>query len=1209
MTREPFDILDFPLDGLRLIEASAGTGKTFSLAGLYLRLIVEKQLNVRNILVMTFTRAATQELRERIRMRLAAAARLAAHPLPGTPTDPEAAIALAIVARASQLESREHIARRLRDAASRMDEATISTIHAFAHQAAQENAFDSGLPFDRGTQVDDASARNRAIDDYWRSHVFGRSPGQCAAFRELWPTAEDLRRHIGPALEQPHLHLYGPSDAALRSLADRATRLWQSEHATFEDLLQNAYAADALLKKPGTLYRAVQESGGVPRLLESFGHCLDGTASGHALLPAWIDDLANDAGVRKHFKKHALATHRPQDLELVQALAALAPVARAAAVRAAVATVRTTLRSRKQRAREFSFADMIEMLHDAVTDPARGAALATALHRNWPYALVDEFQDTDPLQYEILRRVYQGDEPGALVMVGDPKQAIFGFRGGDVFAYLAAANDAQGCYELRTNFRSSQGVLDGIRALFAGPATHTAHGEFLIPGIRFHSVTAGRDDGDRIIVRDGQPLPSFTAWALEEAAIASGRGKRRLLDATVAEICALLHPESGARMRRNGGNDTPIAPGDIAVLVNTNREAAEVQQGLARRGVAAVCLQRASVFASTEARDLLLVLRAAESAARPEAIRAALSTPVFGLRAADLLALADDDGAWQRWVDRFQSAHETWLEAGVLALLEPMLQDAAPRLLALDDGERRMTNYLQLAELLSQAGSETFGVAGLLRWLTDQIHQPDGQAAPDARQLRLESDDALVRIVTIHRVKGLQYGIVFVPFLPWLGPKVADDPRIWHDSDGRACIDAATRTSEHKAQATLEARAESLRLLYVALTRAEQACYVGWGAINTAQNSALAWLLHADAVAEPQKLTGGKQPPAWLTPATARAALDAWAARARGAVHVAPLPQVLAADYRAPAGSPPSGDARSDFPERRPDWFVLSYSRLVAGGRHQEPGSGDDDEAPDPLPDANEASATDGAAIALRGSGFGTAVHRILEQLDPGAWPAPGRPWVDDQLSIVERALANAGMPLGDDGPRAMLVRAVADLVSRTLHTPLPLIGPLARIPAERRLVEMEFFMALGGGRSRTIVEFLNHHGYGRGLQIERRQQALNGLMQGFVDLTVEADGRYWIVDYKTNHLGTRLDDYRPDALALAVRRGHYDLQYLIYLVALHRHLRRSLPDYDASEHLGGAQYLFVRGLSGSDARTGVHVDSPPPPFIVALDALFAGKS
>lgn len=1212
MTREPFDLLTFPLDGLRLIEASAGTGKTFSLAGLYLRLLLEKQVAVRDILVMTFTKAATQELRERIRARITVAARIAADPDHAEAGNAEHDIAVRLIAAAEQQESRARIAQRLRDAAARMDDATIATIHGFAQQAAQENAFESALPFDRGTQVDDPGLLLQAVTDYWRSQVLGHAPEPARAFTDLWPKPDALYEDLQPGLERPYLDIRHGSPGSLAALWERAGNLWEREHRALHELLCTAVDGNHLLKnKP--LRQAIEASGGVDALMSRVAAGLAGSAAGHPALPAWIADLASDDGVARSVKKASLKKIRPQDLELVQALAALAPAGRIAALEHAFSTVRGSIERRKRDGRLFSFADMIEMLHSAVTHPDRGPELARALRRAWPYALVDEFQDTDPLQYEILRAIYRnpeaGETPGSLIMIGDPKQAIFAFRGGDVFAYLQAARDADGRYDLAVNYRSSQGVLDGIDALFRGPAAATAPGEFLVPDIRFHPVQSGRPADSPTLVRDGQRLTPVTVWQLPDDANKADDARTRLVDATVAGIHALLDPEQGARSRDQSGHETPVRPNDIAVLVSRNRDAADVQRALARRGIGAVCLQPDSVFASSEATDLLYFLRAADSSARPEAVRAALTTPLFGLRMADLVTLSEDEVAWHRHAGVFQDAHEIWRTRGLLAMLEPAFQAAAPRVLGLEDGERRMTNYLQLAELLAQAETETFGFGGLIHWLAHQIAHPEPYAEVDAQQLKLESDDELVRITTVHRAKGLEYSIVFAPFTPFLGARDQKPPLIYHDDAGKAWLDFSV-DGDGRPLANGESRAESLRLLYVALTRARQACYFAWGPVNGAQNSALGWLLHAGDGIEPGAVANQPRSPGPATSEVVTRRLQEYAARANGAVRVCELPEPLQAGLRVAPGAAPQGNARTDLPRRRADWSVTSFSRLVAGGKHRTADSGADDEVLElpattvPIPVEPQPLEH---PIALRGPAFGTAVHQLLERIDdPAAWPAPGERPQAAHLDRAVRCLLSAGLPLGEGPDRNALLDAVCRLVARTLHTPLPGIGPLAAVPPSRRLVEMEFFLALGGEGIGHLVEVLNAHGYPINLGSERAQQTLNGLMQGYIDLTVEANGRYWVVDYKTNDLGGDRSDYQGDALARAVRYGHYDLQYLIYLVALHRHLRHTLPGYDPEQHLGGAQYLFLRGLDGSGSR-GVFVDTPPAALINALDAVFGG--
>ncbi len=666
------------------------------------------------------------------------------------------------------------------------------------------------------------------------------------------------------------------------------------------------------------------------------------------------------------------------------------------------------------------------------------------------------------------------------------------------------------------------------------------------------------------------------------------------------------------------------------MLVNTNREAADVQRALARRGIAAVCLHRASVFESGEAEDLLYVLRAADSAARPEAVRAALATPLFGRRMADLLALAGEDAAWQAATARFQDLHETWRSRGLLAMLEPLLQEAAPRLLALEDGERRLTNYLQLAELLAHAETETFGFAGLIQWLAEQMAHPQPDAEVESQQLKLESDDELVRITTVHRAKGLQFPIVFVPFTPFQAARDAKAPWVFHDGDGRAWLDCGIDGDERRTIARREARAESLRLLYVALTRAEDACYFGWGGVSVAQNAALAWLLHAGAGADATKISGARKAPDWLDAASVADRLHALAARANGAVRVTAPPAPLHTGFRVSLGAPPDGAPRDDLPQRRADWSVFSFSRLVAGGRHPAAGSGSDDEMlelppaaalehvgatsrsrspADPTPPAPTTTTRIPHPIPLRGPAFGTAIHQLLEAItSPSAWPSPDARANHAERSLAARHLHDHGLPLGEGTDRAALLDAVCGLISRTLHTPLPDIGPIAGISAGRRLAEMEFFLALGGERFGRFLERLNAHGYGVSLPPERTRQVLAGLMQGFVDLIVEVDGRYWVIDYKTNDLGDDMAGYQSAALARAVRFGQYDLQYLIYLVALHRHLTQTLPGYDPERHLGGAQYLFLRGLDGTSAATGVFVDRPPPDLIEELDALLGAR-
>ena len=1199
---ERFDAGQMPLDGLRLIEASAGTGKTFSLAGLYLRLLLEQWLSVREILVMTFTRAATQELRERIRARLAQAARLAVDPDSADADNTEQQFALDIINKVATRRGRDAIATHLRESAARMDEATICTIHRFAQQAAAENAFDSALPFDRGEQVDDGPLHQEVIADYWRGQVIGRAGHQAQAFLQLWSDPEALAKDLGPVLQKAHVQLVGPTAKVITEKTEQTRQLWQKEQAALAKLLEQAEEENACFKNKG-LDKVMAAAGGAAGLMEQLDSGLAGTSEGHAGLPDWISDMADAESIAKHIKKKpAKDWFHPQNLALVQALAELQALGRLAALRAALASVREEALERKRARRQYSFNDMITGLHEAIHSTDSGDALADSLHRTWPWALVDEFQDTDPLQYAILKRIYARRDRGGLLMIGDPKQAIYGFRGGDVFAYLQASGDATARYSLDTNFRSTANVLSAVETVFRAGGEQA----FVIDRIHFQSVNAGRRDGDRIISRDAQPLPAMTLWQVDDAA-SKQDAEGDLIDAAVHQIHELLDGNTLIVSDNKDEAEQTLKPADIAVLVNTNAQAADMQRALSRRGIAAVCLHQKSVFASEEALDMLRLLRAVATPADEDALRAALATPLLGQRMGDLIRLAQEEQEWQANNARFQSAHERWRQAGVLAMLRPLLQEEAPRLLAHEDGERRMTNYLQLAELLQQASGEQFGFAGLIRWLEEAIQSPSSDSGDaDEQQLRLESDDALIRIATVHKVKGLQYRIVLLPFAPLLGAMGSDKPPfLYHDDRGQACLDFNTGThADAQQRAVAENRAEAIRLLYVALTRAEQACYLPWGPINTAQNGALAWLLHQADGADARQRFASTKPPAWLNAETTAQRLNELAAASGGCIEVRPLPAPLSEDAPRPASTPPEGQARSDWPAARRPWSVFSFSRLIRGASHaMSSDTGGDDEAPD-----EQLADVASGELHLRGATFGTAVHDILENADFTTWPGPDDDLGNAEMSLIENTLMAAGLPLPDGKAHGTLLKQVGLLISRCLHTPIDGIGPLAALPPGQRVAEMEFILGLGGSRTGDIMKLIQSHGYGGDLPEARQRQLLEGLMHGYIDLTVEADGRYYVIDYKSNDLGPDQRHYRGDALKQAVHAAHYDLQYLIYTVALHRHLGKRLPGYDPEKHLGGVRYLFLRGMTGEDKADGVFSDSPPVALVRALDALFAGQ-
>jgi exodeoxyribonuclease V beta subunit len=1196
----PFNPATMPLDGIRLVEASAGTGKTHSLAGLYLRLIVEKDLDVREILVMTFTRAASQELRERLRERLAHAATVAARPA-GEAADNETAFAEAVIAGCGD---RATAAARWREAATRIDQATITTIHGFAQRAAGENAFESSLPFDRGDQADDRAVQAEAAADYWRERVFADDAQAASALLELWPSPEQLTNDLAAVLSKPHARLRHPDPGALSALLAEARACWPNDRAAFVELLERARDEDAAFTR-GAL-KGWLEDPGPEAIAERIDRGLAGTSDGFPALPAIVSALGDDEAVATVIKKKPAGTWcRPQDLASMPLLATLRARGRTAAIAAAADAVKQRANELKRQRRLYSFQDMIDGLYEALAEPTKGPPLASALRRTWPWALVDEFQDTDPLQYAILRRLYADDAPeaGGLMLIGDPKQAIYGFRGGDVFAYLAAAAEADAVYSMATNFRSAPAVLDGLDAIFRqAPAR-----PFVLDGIDYRAVTPAPSTAGHRPCLDGAEIAGLTAWAVpEDAGTAKEAVQGQLMSATVARIAELLDSERGQWLSADGATE-PVRPSDIAVLVNTNREAAAMQAALNAAGVAAVCIQPASVFAQSAARDIQWLLEAAALPFERERLRRALTTPLFGYRLGDLIALESDSAAWATITETFQAAHRRWARLGVQAMAEPFLQSGAARVMTRPDGERCVTNYLHILERLQAAEHEVFGMSGLIRWLSQARRDADEGEVGDAERVRLDNDGDLVRVTTVHKAKGLEFAIVFVPYAPWLGtgPDPGKPPRSFHDADQQAVVDLGEDADDADCvQARREHRAEQVRSLYVALTRAEQACFFAWGALNAAADSGLAWLLHQGDGASDEVWHGSGKLPPWLDAATAAARLDE-AARASGqGLRVCPLPIDPPIAPRRTSSDPAMlGDARQDLPAPRAPWAVVSFTglagRLDAGA---EPVAGADD-VDEPAEDVTTTPpAAPEVAMTPRGPGFGQAVHDLFETEPFAGWYQPPSEPDAAQREIVAASLRRHGIDTAAD-PEA--VTTTAALVGRTVHTPLPGIGTLAGLAPQQSVAEMAFFLRLGGARGQAVTDAMREAGYGPRGGIE--DTTLRGLMQGFIDLVVEVDGRYWVLDYKTNALGPQRRDYAPEALAAAMRAHHYDLQYLIYTVALHRHLRQRLPGYRAATHLGGAQYLFVRAMDPAEPATGVYCDQPDPALIEHLDALFDG--
>lgn len=1193
-----FDAVSLPtLEGMHLVEAGAGTGKTFNITLILLRLLVERELELRRVLVVTFTEAATEELRARIRERLVEARDLADALAAGKPAT---ALPAGPLSELFQRWLRDHdpetLQRRLALAVLSVDELAVHTIHGFCQRALRDHAFGCGGLFDRGEIVSDRELLKTLCKDYWREHLLELGPDESAWLaRCLVGSGKRLSgpEHLAAAIEPlvtrlPAQRLGAPEPGELARLETRLRELHAQTAAAFAEpeALLDAFSGPEQLNQ-----RSYPWAEHAPRL-HGIGAWLQ---SGELWRePPEKADKYTAAALAKGTRKGAQAPLHPAFHllgELLVLRERVAPLKRAQLLVDAASFVQEQMRAHKLRLHAYSYDDMIAVLAEAVEHPEYGRRLRSALHASHPYALVDEFQDTDPLQYRIFRRIYAGRTDGGLMMIGDPKQAIYSFRGGDVFAYMGAVGEAEQRHTLIHNWRSSPCYIHALNSVFR----HAEPRPFLYDRIPYRPARTPPAVRKPQLLVGGRPIAPLTFWHVGSA---EGKGKiaktgavPRILRACAGEIAALLRrARAGDAVYSDSGK--ALAPGDIAVLVRTNRQARDVQLALREWGVPSVCLRKDTVFATPAAMELLTLLAAVHAPERETLVRNALAGGLFGHGAAELAALFGDDRRWDETLQRFRAYRDTWERHGVLAMLQAILTTAAPRLLGLPDGARQMTDYLHLGELLQQASAQNFGQGGLLRWLTQQIrNSAGGETDSEELQLRLETDEDLVQVLTMHKSKGLEYPVVFAPFL-WEAPEPTQLPgRIikCHDDHDDLLLDLGSAAREANAQREAQEQlGEHLRLAYVTLTRAVHACFVPWGHLNGAGRSALAWLLHQrqGCTLETYSEAGFSGFKA-MDESAVRAGLEALA---QGHILVADLPEPEAFEPLPTAASTTEELApRTLRTAVRDPWWTYSYSQLAGHSRASLTALAQEEAETEVLVH------TPGVP---RGAAFGSCVHRILELMDLRAASS------EASAELIRRECRAAGFDAAAD--------YVHDLVRSCVGTPLALVGTapfaLCELAPGEHLPELEFHFPLAGTDTDALATCLDRHGYpqpGAALAVRGRQWL--GMMTGKIDLVLRRDARYFLVDYKTHDLGTAPGAYAEASLRRVASAEQLDLQYLIYTVALHRYLSGRVAGYDYDRHFGGALYLFLRGLC-AESRDGQLFVRPPRRLIEELDALLDGR-
>lgn len=1149
---EPFDLLRAPLEpGTVLLEASAGTGKTYALVGVLLRLLLERHIeHIEQAAVVTFTIAATDELKNRLYAALQTTLRAVDAPV----DDPFF----------SELARRPGAKEILRQAIAEFDRVGISTIHGFCKRLLAATAFETHEPFTVEFTPDPLPMLHRAAADALRRHYepdvstraalrygAGYTPAELVNAYQLW------RRYPNVVLS-PDPPDFDAQVAALdRALAAAAAALTDADLATIAAIPWNKGKSPWLGAEP----QAAE--------LQAFRERLRTT-------PALVLPLLEALAPANHHGK--VSARRSRQANFTSAfyracdeVTAAADTAREHLRSTLLREMHARLEADKQRSRIWTFDDLLVRTHAALRDPERRSAFLDAVRARFTAGLIDEFQDTDPLQYEIFADCFAGR---LLLLVGDPKQAIYGFRGADVGTYLAASRHAARRHTLLANHRSNATLVLATNVLFRGQQY-----PFVEAGITFADAVPARQPGELAITGDGDAVLRLR---LLSAASTDGRQQPDLVativDDVVAEIARLLR--SDARL-----DGRAVRPQDIAVLTRRNLEAMAVQDRLRAHGIPSAIGKAGDIFASEEIVELQRFLSAVAQPTDPRRIRAAMATRLWGFDAASLQAIDESTDAFDDALEQLARWRRLWQRHGFIVMLERAFADldVYARLLAFHGGERRLTNFRQLAELLHAAEhTHRLSPEGLLAWLRHE-RQAQDELDYTLRELRLETDADAVQILTAHGSKGLQYEIVFCPFL-WanLAPRFRD---VIRGPDRHELVFDLKHEHPLHPAAQRQRLAEEVRLAYVALTRARRRCYVH---VPTPEQDKgpLAHLL------------AGIEPVA----ARRRGALQALAGGSGGAISVTEIARPPALARLEPPMQPPLRPPRR--PERRPlPAGFHSYSSLTTRSRERDPIVLRDD-APSVV--AAPTPARRGMFAFARGPGPGHHLHALLEQVDLSQVDSPAL------RDLVRTSLDAAGLlaPTAHDGPIEPVDDVVAMLRDLAAAT-LPDGTTLRSLTASGRRAEWGFVLpADNAGTAALTALFAASDSAPARAQALRLQslptQTLRGFLVGFVDVVAEHDNRFWILDWKSNHLGDDGEDYAPDRLLPAMLAHDYVLQYHLYVLALHRHLRTRRPDYDYDRHIGGVVYPFLRGVQAGSGR-GLFVDRPPAALLHALDAWVDG--
>ncbi|GHB74204.1 RecBCD enzyme subunit RecB [Psychrosphaera saromensis] len=1326
--------LTIPLDQNALIEASAGTGKTYTITTLYLRALlglVDGQPNLRpksieQILVVTFTEAATQEIRDRVRKKLLEAqqvllskalyepesgsndfdsnfysnwdsnlvellktfvvrwidASASLSPSVSTEKDKEQAD--------SELEQKQqailYAYHRLQNAITLIDEASIFTIHGFCHRCIKQFAFETNSSFEQKFEMDNKPVLQGALYDFWRKFVVGLNGAEFSWFQQNWRTPDVLYKDIASVLGKSIVLTPQVNEQTYRALMDDyqsliVTLKQQWQKADFSKIL-----LDAQLKKTGKIYKRIplltefmQSDDWFPPFLKDDDWSLWGT-----------DSLNNS--------KNYTAKAEPLNHPISQVIDKLAQVEHELKnggfqsywLTLAKGYIEQRAQQIKNEQQIINPDDLLTQLLSAI-NPDSGAGdseknnndlLLNAIRTKYPIAFIDEFQDTDPVQYGIFNAIYNSDVvestpdngssellqvPSNMILIGDPKQAIYKFRGADIFTYIQAKQDLPETqhYTLATNWRSHPNLINAVNQVFV-----QSEEGFKQKEIPFEVVSAGQSPSNRLVSNGVDDNQLMFCHLLPDTATSDKIGfKGPEAEGLLAKWCAaqiqttLLEASENKTYIDKSGKTRAVQANDICVLVRNRNQAGLIKRTLAQLNIRSVFISRDNIFKTALAKDLLRLLMAINSPFNEQKVRAACATRFFGYDVEQLFALQHDPILWQQHLEWFYNAHQTWAYGQISSAIEYIILQADTlsnwQLLEPTEYERLITDQRHLSELIQQQSVKHAGVEKLLHWFEQQVISEDNWSdATDDQQLRLESDSNLVQIATLHASKGLEYPIVYLPFVcEFKAAKSAiyTSNKTNELTNKQGLTYRVDNRKQELQQAEGERLAEDLRLLYVAMTRPIYKLVIGvFNLLDgykrlVLDNTGIGQLLLGE-------LATDQKPSNDLIQQTCERFVSTENSQGTCFTYSSLAEDLLVTQFNQAkhAGVNLQNDHNAQLQfipftgDVKDNWKMLSYSSLVAGAHHLDNTKVLETDkiatvsiAQEQLNDIWVAGLSDEqASVAFvtsatlaksepelkpepelnrfsfpKGANAGTCLHWILENVN---FQQP----IAEQADVVESGLTRYGidtlwLSVAVEWMQQVINCSLTEQISNATVTHNQVeVGnqiswSLADINQANCLVEMEFYFNFNRLNSEVICNALRMMGlkfvhFGHFLENDAEPAGLSGIVKGFIDLTVHHQGKYYVVDYKSNFLGDDFASYTQANLAVSMSDHHYEIQALIYTLALHRWLKTRLQDYDYNLHVGGAMYLFLRGMNDKDTeqdQTGVYTMNIKQDVIEYLDS------